>query len=567
METQKDYEIISLGGNCQVRTYLTSRGLMKTKAQGRLSMPFDLASNPTDAIAQILDNENDYLDGLEYKFLNGPRRMLWQQPKYNSILSHDIDCGEDDREKITERYRQRFKNLKNAIIKNDFIFFIHKAQGTTEDVNYLYAVLEKVCEKAEKERKKERKGFKLIVWDIEDLIDENKINSDICLIKSHHPFNDLDDWYKSEKQTSKTDAWVDDLIKKTASIIENEGFTVVYTTSPIVKKYTGVLKRNLKNFITVTNDSGTNSKVLVFCGKKYKLKTWNPYLEQVLIRLQGRMANQMFEWALGKAIKKQTGIQPIFDDSEETQKLSVFNLDFKKYAIKKPLRYKLFRKTIPFRNIRNKLTKIKIKLPKLVENPYFKYDEKYINVQAPIYLDGFFQSYKYLENIREELLQDFSLKKPLNKKNKEILEQIKNTESVSLHYRRTDYLKSRVANVMGACTDEYYQNAVKTISEKINKPLTLFIFSDDPKWVKENVKFDHKTIVVDINSGKQGYFDMELMKNCKHNIIANSSFSWWAAWLNENPNKILVAPKVWMKNIESDYDLMPPEWIRLGGQI
>ena len=157
METQKDYEIISLGGNCQVRTYLTSRGLMQTKAQGRLSMPFDLASNPTDAIAQILDNENDYLDGLEYKFLNGPRRMLWQQPKYNSILSHDIDCGEDDREKITERYRQRFKNLKNAIIKNDFIFFIHKAQGTTEDVNYLYAVLEKVCEKAEKERKKERK--------------------------------------------------------------------------------------------------------------------------------------------------------------------------------------------------------------------------------------------------------------------------------------------------------------------------------------------------------------------------------------------------------------------------
>lgn len=289
--------------------------------------------------------------------------------------------------------------------------------------------------------------------------------------------------------------------------------------------------------------------------------------KEILIRLQGRMANQMFEWALGKAIKKQTGIQPIFDDSEETQKLSVFNLDFKKYAIKKPLRYKLFRKTIPFRNIRNKLTKIKIKLPKLVENPYFKYDEKYINVQAPIYLDGFFQSYKYLENIREELLQDFSLKKPLNKKNKEILEQIKNTESVSLHYRRTDYLKSRVANVMGACTDEYYQNAVKTISEKINKPLTLFIFSDDPKWVKENVKFDHKTIVVDINSGRQGYFDMELMKNCKHNIIANSSFSWWAAWLNENPNKIVVAPKVWMKNIESDYDLMPPEWIRLGGQI
>lgn len=287
----------------------------------------------------------------------------------------------------------------------------------------------------------------------------------------------------------------------------------------------------------------------------------------IIIRLNGRMANQMFQWALGKAIQKQTGIQPIFDDSEETQKLGAFKLDFKKYAIKKPLKYKLFRKTIPLRNLRNKLTKINIKIPRLTENPYFKYDEKYLNVEPPIYLDGFFQSCRYPEMVRSELIEDFRLKKPMNAKNKKVLEQIKNTESVSLHYRRTDYLKSRVANVMGACTDEYYEKAVDTIAEKLNKPLTLFIFSDDPKWVKENVKFNHDTIVVDINSGKRGYYDFELMKNCKHNIIANSSFSWWAAWLNENPEKIVIAPKIWMKNIESDYDLMPEEWIRIGGQV
>lgn len=157
METQNNYEIISLGGNCQVRTYLTTRGVLKTKAHGRLSMPFDLSSNPTIAVAQILENAcSDYLDGLEYKFVNGPRRMVWQQPKYNSILIHDTDCGEFDREKITERYRHRFENLQNAIIANDFIFFIHNAQGTSDDINYLYSVLEKICQNAEKERKKER---------------------------------------------------------------------------------------------------------------------------------------------------------------------------------------------------------------------------------------------------------------------------------------------------------------------------------------------------------------------------------------------------------------------------
>lgn len=289
--------------------------------------------------------------------------------------------------------------------------------------------------------------------------------------------------------------------------------------------------------------------------------------DKIIIRLQGRMANQMFEWALGRAIYAKTGIQPIFDDSEETQKLSVFNLNFSKVAIEKPLINKILRKIIPIRNLRNKLTKLEIKIPKLIENPCFKYDEKYINVQSPIYLDGFFQSHKYFDNIREELLEDFKLKKKLNSKNKQILEKIKTTESVAIHYRRTDYLKARVANVMGACTDEYYHNAVNTIANKLNKPITLFIFSDDPKWVKENVKFEHEIIVVDINSGKQGYFDLELMKNCKHNIIANSSFSYWGAWLNENPDKIVIAPKIWMKNIESDYDLIPDNWIRLGGQV
>ena len=558
MKNKSKYEIISLGWNCQVRAYLTTHGLIKTKAQGRLSMPFDLAVNYATTVSKLLKNDNNFLDGVEYIFSEDTRRMEWMQPEYKTRFIHDTDCDETGREKLIERYKQRFKNLKEAINSEDFVFFVHNAQSSTQDVNELYETVKSI---------RKEKPFKLIVWDIEDLLDKNKLNPDISLVKMHHPYENIHDWYKPEKQTAKTDAWVDNLVDRTANIIASEGFQVVYYSEKKVLSFSEKLKRQLKLFLTITNDSGTNAKVLVFMGKKYKIKTWNPQLDYVIIRLNGRMANQMFEWALGKAIKKQTGIQPIFDDSEETEKLAPFNLNFKKYAIKKPLKYKLFRKTIPFRKLRNKLTKIKIKIPVLAENPYFKYDEKYINVHPPVYLDGFFQSYKYFEPVRDELLKDFSLKKPLNSKNKKILEKIKNTESVSLHYRRTDYLKSRVANVMGSCTDEYYNKAVETIAQKINKPLTLFVFSDDPKWAKENIKFPHETIIVDINSGKQGYYDMELMKNCKHNIIANSSFSYWAAWLNENPDKIVIAPEIWMKNIDSDYDLIPTEWIRIGGQI
>ena len=113
----------------------------------------------------------------------------------------------------------------------------------------------------------------------------------------------------------------------------------------------------------------------------------------------------------------------------------------------------------------------------------------------------------------------------MNSKNKKMLEQIKSGTSVSMHFRRGDYLKARNKKIYGSCSMEYYQNAMKLMKEKIGEDFTLFIFSDDPKWVKANTNFGCKTVVVDINSGKHGWFDLELMKNCNHNIIANSSFS------------------------------------------
>lgn len=285
--------------------------------------------------------------------------------------------------------------------------------------------------------------------------------------------------------------------------------------------------------------------------------------ENVIIKLDGRMANQMFQWALARAYEAKNGILPLIDDSKETLKLGCFQLINTLKTVKKPLWNKFLRKTVPFRNLRNKWTELKFDLPKIKEDAFSKYTPSILETKAPAYIQGFFQTEKYFANIREQLLKDFTINKELNKKNKVILEKIKNTNSISVHFRRGDYTKVRVAQHFGACSEEYYQKAIEIITSKTNIKPTLFIFSDDINWVKNNIKFKYDTEYVDINSGKQGFFDLELMKNCKHNIIANSSFSWWGGWLNENSDKIVVAPTPWLQDANKNYDIIPENWIVL----
>ena len=285
--------------------------------------------------------------------------------------------------------------------------------------------------------------------------------------------------------------------------------------------------------------------------------------QNVIVNFSGRMANQMFQWAFGRAYEKKQGIKPQFDNSQETIKIDCFKLMKDIELVKKPLVKKIFRKIIFIRSLRNKLSKVDFKLSEREEKCFCQYEPELLEQLPPVYFKGYFQTEKYFTNIREQLLKDFELNLPLNNANKEVLEKIKSTEAVAVHFRRGDYTKKRVSDKYGSCSVEYYKNAVKLIAEKTGKNLTVFVFSDDINWVKQNAKFDCETVYVDINSGKQGYFDLELMKNCKHNVIANSSFSWWGAWLNQNPEKVIVAPKTWMKVLDNDYDIIPESWLRI----
>lgn len=178
------------------------------------------------------------------------------------------------------------------------------------------------------------------------------------------------------------------------------------------------------------------------------------------------------------------------------------------------------------------------------------------------YFIGQFQSWKYYEGIEQKILQEYQYNEALlSDKTKEIREKMRQCNSVSLHIRRGDYLG--VYNMKGlgsVCDKAYYERAIKYIEENVESP-HFFIFSDDKDYIKENYNLPNMTII-DHNKGMDSWQDMYLMSQCKHNIIANSTFSWWGAYLNPNPEKKVVAPTRWWALFDKD-DIIPPTWTRI----
>ena len=178
------------------------------------------------------------------------------------------------------------------------------------------------------------------------------------------------------------------------------------------------------------------------------------------------------------------------------------------------------------------------------------------------YLIGHFQSYKFFYDYKDSILKEFQFSQNnLSEKTKKMEEVIGCSNSICIHVRRGDYLNGYYYETLGkVCSMDYYKRAVEYIRETIEDP-KFFVFSDDPEYVALNLQIQD-AIYVDFNKGSDSWQDMYLMSRCKHNIIANSTFSWWGAWLNDNPQKIVVAPSRWFANMDND-EIVPPEWIRL----
>jgi hypothetical protein len=283
----------------------------------------------------------------------------------------------------------------------------------------------------------------------------------------------------------------------------------------------------------------------------------------IITRFYGGLGNQMFQYAISLAILKKYKTNFYLDLSYYSKKKidvhprqfllhHFFSVKNQKYILKKSLMLSF----LTYFNCFKKRFLIK-------EKKGFIFDQSLLEKKPPFILDGYWQSYIYFENIKSDLQKLYLNPKGLNKANKEMLKKINHTRSVCVHIRRGDYISNPRANSFhGVLTQNYYKKALKVLGKLVPKA-HYFIFSDDVEWVRLNPPPPAiPYTIVDINDESKPYFDLWLMGHCKYFIIANSSLSWWAAYLAKFKNKIVIAPTYWLRHLKSeDTDLIPPEWI------
>jgi hypothetical protein len=292
----------------------------------------------------------------------------------------------------------------------------------------------------------------------------------------------------------------------------------------------------------------------------------------VAVELIGGLGNQMFQYATAKALSLHRNEALLLDsrlfDNYKLHSYSLkhFNIDasvvkndvpLKDRSIPKKIIDKLLEKADAL-TLHNRIFKNYQEKELLFDENLFKTNKK------NIYLKGYFQSEKYFLKYQDEIRKDFEIVTPHKKETADMLKIITAENSVSIHIRRGDYISNPNANaVHGTCNLEYYHRAIEIMREKVNNPV-FFIFSDDIDWAKENLNIENTMYFVDFTDASTNYEDIKLMSSCKHNIIANSSFSWWGAWLNRNKNKNVIAPSRWFStDMLNSKDIIPESWMKI----
>lgn len=275
----------------------------------------------------------------------------------------------------------------------------------------------------------------------------------------------------------------------------------------------------------------------------------------VVVKVWGGLGNQMFQYALYESYLAK-GVSAKLDISfyKNHHDFNGFELE-RVFGVKPKYINPLF----------SKLVKVIGKMnSKLLGKPYKETDEMmgyFYNEVAELkfgYLKGYWQTEKYFYPCTSLLHEVFVFPSVTDEKNKQMVAMMQSTNSVSVHVRRGDYLEQ---NRNWAMKKAYYEKALAEAKNKINDPM-FFVFSDDIDWVKNNLDIQPCTYI-DWNKKDNSYVDMQLMSNCKHNIIANSSFSWWGAWLNKYPSKIVFAPSQWLPFFDGTRDIIPTIWEKI----
>jgi hypothetical protein len=288
----------------------------------------------------------------------------------------------------------------------------------------------------------------------------------------------------------------------------------------------------------------------------------------IIVQLKGGFGNQLFQYAAALNLGKYHNV-PVKVD------ISLLNIPDDLIGTKRAFDLLSLHQSIEVANEAeinlikgNKLIQYLQKiLPPYKRNIYkevsFNYDEHFLKSGNNVYLKGYRQSEKYFKQINYEIKNAFHFKEELIKDVSNITSQIQSENSISIHIRRGDYTNAKILEYHGIQSIEYYNQAISLIKEKISKP-KFYIFSDDINWVQENLYLNEEVQLISANESPTSITDFHLMSCCKHNIIANSTFSWWAAYLNPNPDKVIIAPKRWFNKANYDTkDLIPLSWIQL----
>lgn len=291
-----------------------------------------------------------------------------------------------------------------------------------------------------------------------------------------------------------------------------------------------------------------------------------------IVKLFGGLGNQMFQYAAARSLTLQNNEEllvdctPLLKEGARTLGLDCFTVGltfadekllkrvvpWSRFYIRRQLRYArkaLANSEKPIRTYRER---------------HYHFDEGANRLRGDAYLDGYWQSEKYFSGMREMIRKDFIFKEGPNEIYRRILGEILERESVSIHIRRGDFAQSEKAGrIHGVLESSYYEDAVKYIANHVQN-VHFYLFSDDVIWVRQNFKILFPSTIVERTQAVAAHEDMRLMSQCKHNILANSSFSWWAAWLNQNKKKIIVAPKKWFNDPTKDTkDLYIATWVQI----
>ncbi|EGQ8481389.1 alpha-1,2-fucosyltransferase [Vibrio parahaemolyticus] len=280
----------------------------------------------------------------------------------------------------------------------------------------------------------------------------------------------------------------------------------------------------------------------------------------IRVKIIGGLGNQMFQYAAAFAYSRIHNKELVIDvrnfDNYEVHPLRLNKLNvYGEFDSRK--------RNIIYKAI-SKLADI-IKPECVYHEKCISYDEKFHDYEYN-FINGYFQSEKYFSAFRSELLDMFTLRENLSKYQLEIKNKIESNNTVSLHVRRGDYVDNKNANdTHGICSKSYFLAAIDYMKDGgvINEKTKLVVFSDDIDWCIEHIRFDLDTIFVK-GDDECPEKDMYLMSLCEHNIISNSTFSWWGAWLNNNDNKMVIAPSKWFKDPTlSSKDIIPTSWAKI----